>query len=102
MPSDVHLTGLTASPSTVPPAGGVSTLTPAYTNSPQTDTITGVDENGNSAQVVVTIQESVGLAVVTSLPAKAPAGQIVFANGNTSLGTLTVAAGGTTLTFTAS
>ena len=99
MPSDVHLTGITAAPSTVAPGGGVSTLTPAYTNAAQVNTITGVDENGNSAQVVVTIQESVSLAVVASLPAKAPAGQIVFANGNTALGTLVAA--GSTLTFTA-
>ena len=102
MASDVQLTGITASPATIPPGGGVSTLTPAYTNNPQTDTITGVDENGNQAQVVVTIQENVSLAVVATLPAKAPAGEIVFANGNTSLGTLAVASGGTTLTFTAS
>lgn len=102
MPSDVKLTGITASPATIPPSGGVSTLTPAYTNAPQTDTITGVDENGNQAQVVVTIQETITLAVVATLPAKAPAGQIVFANGNTALGALAVAAGGGTLTFTAS
>ena len=103
MPSDVHLTGITAAPATIAPGGGVSTLTPVYTNAAQTDTITGVDENGNQAQVVVTIQETLALAVVAEpLPAKAPAGQIVFGNGNTALGTLAVATGGTTLTFTAS
>ena len=99
MPSDVHLTGITAAPATIAPGGGVSTLTPAYSNAAQSNTITGVDENGNNAQVVVTIQETVSLAVVATLPAKAPAGQIVFANGNTALGSLT--ASGTTLTFTA-
>ena len=98
----VTLTAINASPTTINPGGGSTTLTPTYSDPSQTITITGVDENGNQASVVVTINpEAVTLVAAASLPTHAPAGQIVFAASPSGQGTLSVDAGGTTLTYTA-
>lgn len=100
----VDLTALTASPSTVAPGGGTSTITPTYTNPSQTITIEGVDQSGDTATVNLTINpETVTLAVASTLPTQAPAGQIVACiTSGASAGTLTVDAAGTGWTFTAS
>lgn len=100
----IALTALTASPTSINPHGGQTTITPTVSgDTPQTLTFTATDENGNTASTTVTLNAEALVADVTATDianGKAPQGKIVYTVSPAGLGTLTVGAGASVV-FTA-
>ena len=99
--SQIALTGLTATPSTIGP-GQTSQIAASITgNSTETDTITGTDENGNAVTVTITKTPEVIVADLNAgdiLGGRAPAGKIVYTHTNPAF---TLAVNGTGVSVTA-
>lgn len=99
------VTSVAASPTTVTPHGGVSTITPALVNNPQTLTVTVTADDGSTGSGTITINaETLTFSVDPTkiVSGKAEPGFVVATVTPSTLGTLTVAASGTAFTFTAS
>ena len=94
------VTAVTASPTTIAPHGGVSTVTPTITNSGQTVTVTVYDDQGGSGTANITISPET-LTFTTVAANKGVQGYIYGVASSTTAGTLAVAANGTSFTFTA-
>lgn len=94
------ITAVAASPASIS-AGGSATITPTISNPAATLTGTVYDDQGGSAAVTVAIAAET-LTYSVNAAQKGQPGFIVLEVVPTTLGTIAVAANGTSFTFTAS